>query len=258
MESLRITILGSGTSHGIPMIACDCPVCTSPDPRDKRTRASIYVQKGDTGILVDTSPELRLQCLANNIRRVDAVLFTHHHADHIVGLDDLRRFNELQQSPLTCYGNEKTVAELARMFVYAFNDNPDYPSTKPELTTAVIDEPTDVAGIEVIPIPLQHGPLPILGFRVGSFAYCTDVSLIPESSWPMLEDLDVLVLTGLRRRPHPTHFNIDQAVEHARLIGAQQTLFTHIAHELMHQPTCDALPDSMSLCHDGMVVEVPR
>ena len=309
---LTITVLGSGTSHGIPMIACDCPVCTSPDPRDKRTRASVAIAIGgaeggrdETGdaehaesstpppdqgrgvpaygrvptILIDTSPELRLQCLANGIRRVDAVLYTHHHIDHIAGLDDLRRFNDLQQGVIPCFGLAATTQRLRAVFAYAFEEDPDYPSTKPHLTLHEVSGSFDLpleaspprrpmsgaadkglpnkqveSAIRITPIPLLHGHLPILGFRIGDFAYCTDASEIPAGSWPLLEGLDVLVLNALRRRRHPTHFNLEQAVEHAVRIAAKRTYFTHIAHELLHETTNRGLPEGMALAHDGLVI----
>lgn len=257
MNDLRVVILGSGTSHGVPMIGCTCPVCTSSDPRDKRTRTSIVVQSGGRAILVDTAPELRLQCLHCGITRADAILYTHQHADHITGLDDLRRFNALQKSPLVCYANAGTIDVLRRMFPYAFEYDADYPSAKPELRLLEIDGPMELFGIPVTPVPLFHGKLPIHGYRFGPFAYCTDCSLIPESSFALLEDLDVLVLDALRHRPHPTHFNLEQAVEAARRIGARRTYFTHIAHELGHAATNATLPDGMALAYDGQVIDLP-
>lgn len=255
MHTVRAIILGSGTSHGVPMIGCDCDVCRSDDPCDKRTRTSVVVQTRERAFLIDTAPELRMQCLACNISQVDAILYTHQHADHVTGLDDLRRFNHLQERELTCYANERTLATLDRMFPYAFHDTPDYPSAKPRLKLSLIDGPFELFGVPITPIPLLHGELPIFGFRFGNFAYCTDCSAIPQPSWKMLEGLDVLVLDGLRRRPHPTHFNIEQAVEAARKIGAKQTYFTHIAHELGHQSTNAELPENMALAYDGLVVE---
>lgn len=255
MGSARIILLGTGTSHGVPMIGCDCDVCRSADPRDRRTRVSAIVQTPGAALLIDTPPELRIQCLINDIRRVDAVLYTHQHADHIVGLDDLRRFNALQRSTLPCYANAHTIRSLRQVFPYAFTNDPGYPSAKPELVPHVIDGPFEVNGIAVTPIPLLHGELGILGFRVGRFAYCTDCSIIPDESWPLLTDLDVLVLDALRKRPHPTHFNLDQAVETARRIAARRTYFTHIAHELSHAATDAALPDDMAMGYDGMVIE---
>jgi len=252
---VQVVVLGSGTSHGVPMIACDCPVCTSSDPRDKRTRPSILIRAGGAGLLVDTSPELRLQCLANDVRRVDAVLFTHHHIDHVAGLDDLRRFNWLQEGEIPCYGMADTLARLRQMFAYVFSES-DYPSAIPRLSLHTITGPFEAAGVPVTPIPLLHGPTAVLGFRVGRFAYCTDVSEIPTDSWPLLRDVDVLILDALRRRPHPTHFNLEQAVDHASRIGAERTYFTHIAHELMHEATNRELPDGMALAHDGQVIDI--
>ncbi len=254
--AITVNVLGSGTSHGIPMIACGCRVCTSPDSRDRRTRSSVAVSWGETTVLVDTSPELRLQCLANDIRRVDAVLYTHHHIDHLAGLDDLRRFNDLQRQAIPCYGQPDTLARLRAMFAYALEEDPEYPSAKPRLTLHPIDGPLSIGGLEIVPIPLLHGRLPVLGFRFGRFAYCTDVSAIPEESYRLLMGLDVLILDALRLRPHPTHFNLDQAVEHARRIGARRTFFTHIAHEILHEEINRQLPPGMALAHDAQVVRI--
>jgi len=251
---IRITILGSGTSHGVPMIACDCPVCTSPDPRDRRTRPSILIRYENTSLLVDTAPELRLQCLASDVRRVDAVLYTHHHIDHIAGLDDLRRFNWVQHQALPCHGQPETLDRLRTMFAYVFDEDPDYPSAKPRLDLVPIEGPFEIGGRRITPIPLLHGRMRVLGFRVGDFAYCTDVGEIPAESWPLLSGLDVLILDALRKRPHPTHFNIEQAVDHARRIGAKRTLFTHIAHELGHEQTNRELPPGMALAYDGQMI----
>lgn len=256
MSRLRVTFLGTGTSHGVPMIGCECAVCRSSDPRDVRTRTSIAVQWNDRSVLIDTSPEMRIQCLANRITRVDAFLFTHHHADHLAGLDDARRFNELQGCALPCYGLPETLARLRDMFPYAFVDLPEYPSAKPHLTRHPVHGPFDLFGMRVTPVPLLHGTLPILGYRFGRFAYCTDVSEIPAESWPLLEGLDVLVLDALRIRPHPTHMNLAQAVEAATRIAARQTYFTHIAHELLHERTNASLPANMALAFDGQTFEV--
>lgn len=251
---LTITVLGSGTSHGIPMIGCDCPVCASPDRRDKRTRPSITIRYAGATLLIDTSPELRLQCLACDVRRVDAVLFTHLHVDHVAGLDDLRRFNWLQQAEISCYGQPATLERLRRMFPYVFDDRIQHPSAVPRLSLHEIDGPLEIGGREITPIPLLHGELAVLGFRVGRFAYCTDVSEIPAASRPLLEDLDVLILDALRKRPHPTHFNLEQAVREAGEIGAKRTFFTHIAHELGHEETNRSLPPGMALAYDTQVI----
>ncbi len=251
--TLTVTVLGSGTSHGVPMIACDCDVCTSTDPRDKRTRPSIALRYDDTTLLIDTAPELRLQCVARNVRRVDAVLYTHHHIDHLAGLDDLRRFNWVQQAALPCFGQPETLDRIRTMFAYVFKEETGYTS-KPELTLHAIDGPFEIGGRLITPIPLLHGRMTVLGFRIGDFAYCTDVGEIPEASWPLLAGLDVLILDALRRRPHPTHFNLEQAVDHAERIGARQTLFTHIAHDLGHEDTNRNLPEGMALAYDGQVI----
>lgn len=259
-KDLQITVLGSGTSHGVPMIACDCAVCTSADPRDRRTRPSILIQFGGAteriSLLVDTSPELRLQCLACNVRRVDAVLYTHHHIDHIAGLDDLRRFNWIQSQAMPCYGQPETLERLRAMFGYVFESDADYPSAKPQLDLREIQGPFEIGGTTITPIPLLHGTLPVLGFRVGDFAYCTDVNQIPPASWPLLAGLRVLILDALRRRAHPTHFSLGEAVDHARRIGAGHTYFTHIAHELGHEATNRELPAGMALAYDGQVIRL--
>jgi len=255
MTAIRVTILGTGTSHGVPMIGCDCAVCTSQDPRDRRTRASVLVEADDHPILIDTAPEMRMQCLACNVRRVETVLYTHCHADHVAGLDDLRRFNWLNGGPLTCYADPPTVDALDRMFPYAFAHMPSYPSSKPELELARIDGPFEVFGTRVVPIPMFHGDLPVLGFRFGPFAYCTDCSRIPDESFELLAGVKVLILDALRHKPHPTHFTVRQAVEAARRVGAQGTYFTHIAHDLPHRATNEALPDGMALGYDGQVIE---
>ncbi|MBX3395725.1 MAG: MBL fold metallo-hydrolase [Phycisphaerae bacterium] len=254
-SSVHVLVLGSGTSHGVPMIACDCAVCTSSDPRDKRTRPSVIIRYGETSLLVDTTPELRIQCLTHAISRVSAVLYTHYHVDHVTGLDDLRRFNWLQGGPLPVYAANDTLVRIRQMFPYVFDPENAYPSAVPNLRTHEIGGPFEIGGRTITPIPLMHGKLPVLGFRVGNFAYCTDVNYIPPDSWPLLRGLDVLILDALRKREHPTHFNLTQAVSHARQIGARRTVFTHIAHELGHAETNAGLPAGMELAYDGMTLE---
>lgn len=256
-ENVNVVVLGSGTSHGVPMIGCRCAVCTSDDPRDRRSRPSVFVQQGGTRFLVDTAPELRLQCLANGIDAVDAVLFTHHHADHVTGLDDLRRFNWLMKKAMPCFGSERTLAGLRQMFRYAFERAPDSPHSRPELDFHTFgDAPLAIQDAEVIPVPLMHGPMPVLGYRFGRFAYCTDCNSIPAESFDRLKGLEVLILDALRIRAHPAHFTLEQAVEAARRVGATRTYFTHMTHELKHAETEASLPDGMFLAYDGLRISI--
>ena len=253
-EPLELLFLGTGTSAGVPMIGCACDVCRSPDPRDKRTRASVVVSRGPSRVLVDTAPELRLQCVANGVDAIDAVVYTHAHADHIVGLDDVRRFNALRGGPLDVWADERTFATLSACFAYAFREpDPGTQLFRPHLERrAIRPDRSFVAGaMRWTPVPLLHGDLPVLGFRVGRLAYCTDVSEIPQSSFPLLEGLDVLVLGALQHKKHTTHFSLEEAVEAAGRIGARQTLFTHVAHALAHEATNRLLPPRMRLAHDG-------
>ncbi len=257
---LKVTVLGSGTSHGVPMIGCDCAVCTSPDPHDKRNRASVLIRYGDAQVLVDTTPELRLQALAHGVRRIDAVVYTHAHADHIMGLDDVRRFNYVKGGPLDVWADSRTYDTLARCFHYAFREpSPEQKVFRPHLVhRQIAGTPFEVAGARWTPIELLHGDLPVLGFRVGRLAYCTDVSEIPEASYPLLENLDVLVLDALQRKRHTTHFSLEEAVHEAQKIGAKQTLFTHIAHGLAHADTNADLPENIRLAYDGQRVTASK
>jgi phosphoribosyl 1,2-cyclic phosphate phosphodiesterase len=254
-DVVDLLFLGTGTSAGIPMIGCHCPVCTSPDPHDKRTRPSAVISYGDTRVLIDTTPELRLQCVANDVHRIDAVVFTHGHADHVMGLDDCRRFNIVKGGPLDVWADETTQELLGRCFGYAFREpTAEQKVFRPHLVSRPITGPFDIGGVTWTPIPLMHGDLPVLGFRVGRLAYCTDVSLIPEPSYALLRDLDVLVLDALQRKRHITHFSLEQAVIEAEKIGAKLTLFTHIAHGLAHAETNAGLPEQIRLAYDGQRV----
>lgn len=254
---VRVLFLGSGTSHGVPMIGCDCDVCRSPDPRDKRLRPSIFMQLDDgLRVLVDTTPDLRTQALRADIRHVDAILFTHSHADHVMGLDEVRRYNMLRRAPMPIYGDSNTLRELRRTFAYVFESNAPKGGGVPDLRLFPIAGPFCLGRQEVQPVPIRHGPWDILGFRVGRFAYLTDCNGIPDTSLALLRGLDCLVLDALRHRPHPTHFTLAEAVEMAARIGAARTFFTHIAHELGHAATCAQLPAGMALAHDGLDVEI--
>jgi len=252
MSEIELLFLGTGTSAGIPMIGCHCEVCASTDARDKRTRPSVVISYGVQRVLVDTTPELRLQCVAHQVNQIDAVVFTHAHADHIMGLDDVRRFNAIKGGPLDVWADARTHESLRNCFGYAFKPpDPEQHVFRPHLQPRTIEGPFVIGKKNWMPIPLLHGNMPVLGFRVGRLAYCTDVSEIPESSFSLLQDLDVLVLDALQWRKHITHFSVEEAMEAARRIGAKQTLFTHIAHALAHEVTNAKLPESMRLAFDG-------
>ncbi len=253
---MRITFLGTGTSHGVPMIGCDCATCRSTDPRDSRLRTSLYIEDTRAGVLVDCGPDLRTQALAHNVRRVDAIVFTHGHADHIVGLDDVRQFNRIKQGPVTCYGDAQTLDDIRQMFSYVFDPGAPKGGGIPQLDLVEVDGPFDINGLRFQPVPILHGNRQILGLRVGTFAYLTDCSRIPDASWPLLEGLDTVVLDALRDRPHPTHFTLAEAMEAATRIGARRTLFTHMCHDLRHAPTCARLPKGMSLAYDGLTIDL--
>jgi len=253
-DALELLFLGTGTSAGVPMIGCHCEVCHSADPRDRRNRASVVISHAGQRVLIDTTPELRLQCVTYGVDAVDAVVYTHAHADHVMGLDDVRRFNALKGGPLDVWADDHTFTSLSGCFAYAFREpDPESKLFRPHLLHRRIDpeQRFEAGGMEWTPIPLMHGELPILGFRVGRLAYCTDVSEIPERSFALLEGLDVLVLDALQHKKHTTHFSVEEAVEAARRIGARLTLFTHIAHALGHEATNRSLPDRMRLAYDG-------
>lgn len=253
---MKITFLGTGTSHGVPMIGCDCSTCRSADPRDRRLRPSLYLQTASGGaVLVDAGPDLRAQALAHDIRRVEAILFTHGHADHILGLDEVRRFNALQGRSIPCYGDARTLDDIRTTFKYVFDPATPKGGGVPKLELIEVDAPFTVGGDRFVPVPIFHGKRPILGYRLGAFAYLTDCSRIPDESWPLLEGLDLLVLDALRERPHPTHFTVAEAIEATRRIAPRRALFTHMCHDLAHEPTCARLPEGMALAHDGLVVE---
>ena len=239
------------------MIGCDCATCQSTDARDQRLRPSIFIEASDgTALLVDAGPDLRAQALRHGIRRVDGIVFTHGHADHILGLDDVRRYNFMQQRPMPCYGDERTIADLRQTFAYAFDPQTQKGGGLPRVETFAILGPFCAGRQEIVPVPVLHGRRPILGLRVGTFAYLTDCNRIPDASWPLLEGLDVVVLDALRHRPHPTHFTVAEAIEASRRIGAARTYFTHMCHDLPHAATSAELPGGIELAYDGLVVEV--
>ena len=243
--SLFVTMLGSGTSAGVPMIGCHCAVCSSADPFDQRNRPSVLVSYDDPlgqrhNILIDTTPELRLQAIRAGLDRVSAVLYTHAHADHIMGLDDVRRYNLLMQQPLPLYAGAEAMATLQRAFEYAFAPRPapgaPYKDAifRPELAPHIIDGPFDLSGRTWTPIELPHGRFRVLGFRVGNFAYCTDCQDIPPASRDLLRGLDLLILDALRPKPHPTHLSFEQAVDVIADLQPQRAYFTHLSHDMKH------------------------
>jgi phosphoribosyl 1,2-cyclic phosphate phosphodiesterase len=239
------------------MIGCECATCASTDPRDNRLRPSLYVQSASaTSILVDAGPDLRAQALRHGVTRVDAILFTHGHADHILGIDDVRRFNATMNQPMLCYGDVLTLDDIRKTFHYVFDPDTPKGGGLPQLDLRPIDGPVRVGELDVQPIPVWHGTRPILGYRFNRFAYLTDCNRIDDDAWPLLEDLDVLVLDALRDRPHPTHFSLGEAIEAAHRIGARRTFFTHMCHQLPHESTNARLPAGMALAYDGLILEL--
>jgi len=251
---MKVTILGSGTSTGVPMVGCNCRVCSSDDPRDKRTRASLLVQHEGRNILIDASTDLRFQALREGIQRVDAVLFTHAHADHVNGIDDLRGFHFLHREIIPCFGSRATLETLLNGFSYIFHEHEGSGYT-PLLKPVEVAGPFQASGLTVIPVPLLHGRTQALGFRIGSFAYLTDCSGIPPSSMALLEGLDVLVVDGLRWNPHPFHFNIEEAIAATAALKPVRTTLTQLAP---HVAFADGalLPPGYEFACDGMTFDI--
>jgi phosphoribosyl 1,2-cyclic phosphate phosphodiesterase len=239
----------------VPSIGCECATCRSADPRDNRLRPSVLVQSGSTSVLVDAGPDLRQQALRHRIACVDAIVFTHGHADHILGMDDVRRFNAALKGPMPCYGSPDTLDDIRKMFSYVFDPAAPKGGGLPQLDLRPIDGPFSVGDLAIQPVPLWHGGKPILGFRFGPLAYLTDCSALDDGAWPLLEDLDVLVLDALRERPHPTHLSLSEAIGVAERVAARRTFFTHMCHDLAHEATNARLPNGMALAHDGLVLE---
>jgi len=285
----RLTFLGTGTSMGVPTVGCGCAVCISAAPRDRRLRPSVLLRWNDPGlkllddppfprkdtermehptqigqpalervVVVDTGPDFREQALRNGLTRVDAVFYTHSHADHIFGLDDLRPLSftaAREGGTIPLYASEETTAVLERIYDYTFSPDATYP-TRARVRLEPLADRNHVHGVEIVRVPVMHGSMEIAGFRFGNAAYLTDVSRIPEASFALLEGLEVLVVSALRHKPHPSHATVDQAVGWARRIGARQTWFTHIAHELGHEATNRMLPPGMALAYDGLELVV--
>jgi phosphoribosyl 1,2-cyclic phosphate phosphodiesterase len=257
--SRRLVFLGSGTSTGVPVIGCDCPVCHSDDPRNVRTRPSVLMAFPRGNLLIDTTPEMRIQLLREKIRRVHAIAFTHHHVDHLFGLDDARLFPKYLGRPVPIYCEQETEETIRRVFSYAFHERAraipagNLPQIEFERIEAGVA--FEVLGQSILPIRLEHGRLGVLGFRIENLAYCTDVSRIPEQSWPLLEGLDVLILDALRYDRHPTHLSLAEALEVIERLQPRRTLLTHLSHSFDHGPTETTLPPQVGLAYDGLTLE---
>lgn len=251
---MKITILGSGTSTGVPMVGCKCRVCSSTDPKDNRTRSSLLIQHEERCLLIDTSTDLRIQALREKIDYIDAVLFTHSHADHVNGIDDLRGFHFLHKEIVPCYAAKKTLAILQQGFNYIFLEK-ESSGYKPLLEANVIDGPFELFGLEFIPVPLQHGNITAMGYRIGNFAYLTDCSSIADSSLALLQGVDILIIDGLRWNPHPFHFNIEAAIEITRPLNASRTILTHLSHDVLYADGCK-LPAGYEFAYDGQNFEI--
>ncbi len=257
-KSRTFTFLGTGTSAGVPMLGCDCAVCRSTDPRNHRYRCAVLLRLPGGNVVIDTPPELRLQLLRANVDLLHAVLFTHYHADHLFGLDDVRPFPHLLRHPMPLYCTDEVERVITTTYAYAFHEEPD-PNLRgyvPQLTfRRITEEPFDLLGQPVVPIPLIHARYHVLGFRFDDVAYCTDVSEIPSDSWRLLEGLRVLVLDALRHKPHPAHFSLDQALEVIRRLRPEKAYLTHMSHDLEHEATNRSLPAGIALAYDGLSFE---
>lgn len=252
---MNVIVLGCATSTGVPIIGCGCFVCTSSHPRNKRTRSSVFVRAGEKNILIDTAPDLRLQALAHNITRLDAVLYTHSHADHTHGIDELRTYNFVNKMLIPCYGSPETVENIKTNFRYIF-DGSYSAGGKPKLQITPVTGEFDFQGTRIVPVEINHANWIIFGYRIGNMAYLTDCSGIPEESKKRLEGLDLLIIGALRYTPHPAHFSVDQAVEIIREINPKIAVFTHMGHELAYEELSARLPEGIMAGYDGMTFEL--
>jgi phosphoribosyl 1,2-cyclic phosphate phosphodiesterase len=251
----RLTVLGSGTSTGVPTLGCTCAVCKSRDPRDQRLRPSVLLRFDTQNVLFDTTPDFRTQALRAGLASLEAVFYTHGHADHIMGMDDIRPYNFRRAEPIPVYGDERTISDLKRVFKYVF-EGEYHLSAIPQIAAHVLDGPVELAGVKFVPLKLFHGPLPITGYRFGNHAYLTDFSTIPDETMAELQGLDVMILDALRHRPHPTHSSVENSIEIVRKLQPRRAFFTHMCHELPHAETEAALPAPIHLAYDGLEIEV--
>jgi phosphoribosyl 1,2-cyclic phosphate phosphodiesterase len=254
-REMTVTILGSGTSTGVPVLGCSCNVCTSSAAQNSRTRCSALLSYRGKNILIDTSPDLRQQALREKISHIDAVLYTHTHADHVNGIDDLRAFNLVSGKAIPIFASREILAIIRRTFGYIFSDEME-PGYRPRLITREITGPFNLFGLHAEPIPLLHGIVPSFGYRIGPFAYLTDCCDIPKESERCLQNLELLVIDALRFRPHSTHFNIPQALELSARLGARRTLLTHLSHEVEHIRQSSTLPHGVELAFDGQRINL--
>jgi phosphoribosyl 1,2-cyclic phosphate phosphodiesterase len=251
----RLLFLGTGTSVGVPVVGCGCEVCTSADPRNRRTRTSVVLGLPGGTLLVDTTPDLRTQLLRERLGSVDAVLFTHDHVDHVYGLDDIRPICFAAGKPLPVYCEERVERRIRKAFDYAFETAPTPGGGVPKVAFERITAAAfDLLGARVVPLPLRHGAFDVLGFRFGSLAYCTDTNEIPAGTWPLLEGVETLILDCLRPSRHPTHFSLDEAVAVAERVAARRTLFVHMAHDIDHAAMSARLPRGVEFAYDGLLV----
>src|SRR5712691_12844273 len=255
---IKLTVLGSGTSMGVPSLGCHCRVCTSKDPRDNRLRPSLLLSRGEQNVVIDTTPDFRQQALRVRLDRLDAILLTHGHADHILGFDDIRPFNIRQKRAIPVYGTEETFQILRRAFSYVFDEAPTL-STVPSVALHVLNGPIELLGVRIVPVPLRHADLEVLGFRFGRAAYLTDFSALPDSSAALVEGLDDLIVDALRDVPHPMHQTVEQALALIERLKPRRAWFTHIAHDLAHAETNDRLRKlglrNVQLAYDGLQFE---
>jgi phosphoribosyl 1,2-cyclic phosphate phosphodiesterase len=255
MSKIQLTVLGSGTSTGVPTLGCHCDVCESGDPHDKRMRPSVLLEYDERNVVIDTTPDFRSQALRVKLDRLDAVLYTHGHADHVLGLDDVRPFNAKQRSLLPIYGSRETMAILRRQFSYVF-DPVSTASSLPQIAVHEVDGPIDLFGVKFIPIRAFHGPHAVLGYRFGRAAYLTDFSTVPAASKELLRGLDDFILDALRYRPHPMHSNVEQSLALVDELKPARAWFTHICHDLGHAQTNARLRENVRLAYDGLQFEV--